>query len=171
MAQYPKKRTYSGPARIGRQVPDLMKKAYERFGFAYGQVLSHWPEIIGEGLADFTQPERIRWPRRAAGQSADARKSGGTLVIKVDGPVAIEIQHSIPQIMDRINGYYGYSAITDIKIIQGPVTRRERRRAPVQPILDPDSERALDDRVAEITDPRLKATLSQLGRNIMFSKK
>ena len=171
MAQPPKKRTYNGPARIGRQVPDLMKKAYERFGFAYGQVLSHWPEIVGEDLADFTCPERIRWPRRPGGESANARKVGGTLVIKVDGPVAIEVQHSTPQIMDRINGYYGYSAITDIKIIQGPVPRRERRASPKQVKLDPESERTLDESVAEIADPRLKATLSQLGRNIMFAKK
>lgn len=171
MAQSTTKRPFNGPSRISRQMPEIMKKAYERFGFAYGDVLSRWPEIIGTDLAEFTSPERVRWPRRREGDTASGRKAGGTLIIRVDGPVAIEVQHSTPQIMERINGYYGYSAIVDIKIVQGPVPRREKRPPAPDPEIGADAQQELDDRVRPITDPRLKATLAMLGRNIKFAKK
>ena len=152
-------------------MPEIMKKAYERFGFAYGDVLSRWEEIVGADLAGFTSPARVRWPRRRDGDAARGRKAGGTLIIRVDGPSAIEVQHSAPQIMERINGYYGYGAIADIKIVQGPVPRKERRLPPPDPEIGAEAQQELDDRVGPINDPRLKATLARLGRNISFAKK
>jgi hypothetical protein len=160
------------PMPLAVHVPGLLAKAYERHGFAQGQVLAHWAEIVGAELAAFTRPERIRWPRSpAAAETRPGRLTGGTLVVRVDGPAAIELQHSTPQIIDRINGFYGFGAIVALKIVQGPIPRRERARPRVPDRLDDAREARIADRVAGVADERLRATLSKLGRGIMFAKK
>ena len=127
MASTPRKIYRTGAQHVGRLVPELLHKSQERFGFAYGGMLTQWNAIVGEDLAATTRPECIRWPRR---QTGDAR-IGGTLVIRVDGPSAIEVQHSTPAIVERINAFYGYDAVAGIKIVQGRVTGKRpplRRR-------------------------------------------
>jgi hypothetical protein len=167
-----KPRYTNRPTPLAALVPGLMAKAYERHGFAQGEILAHWAEIVGADLAAFTRPERVRWPRSPASpETRTGRKSGGTLVVRVDGPVAIELQHSTPQIMDRINGFYGYGAIVAIKIVQGPIARRDRVRPRVPDRLDDAREARIAGRVAGVADERLRATLSNLGRGVMFAKK
>jgi hypothetical protein len=160
------------PMPLAALVPGLMSRAYERHGFAQAEILARWAEIVGADLAASTRPERIRWPRSpAAAETRPGRKSGGTLVVRVDGPVAIELQHSTPQIVDRINGFYGYGAIVALKIVQGPIARRDRTRVRVPDRLDDVREARIAGRVAGVADERLRATLSKLGRGIMFAKK
>ncbi len=165
-------RKYFGATRLDQQVPGLLKSSYERFGFAYGQILTQWPSIVGEALAQYTQPERVRWPRRTAQKAfANDRRAGGTLVVRVEGPVAIEVQHATPQIVEAVNLYYGYDAITALKIVQGRIVHKPRRRQKTPPPLDQAREKVLNEQVATIEDTRLRDTLSRLGRNVLISKK
>lgn len=167
----PPRRNQNRPLLLSAQVPGLLHKAYERHGFAHAQVLARWAEIVGPELAEFTRPERIRWPRAAGGETRPGRRTGGTLLVRVDGPVAIELQHSTPQIIERINGYYGYGAITALKIVQGPIARHHKTRRRIPDKLDEVREARIAQRVAGIEDERLRATLSKLGRSIMFARK
>jgi len=160
------------PMPLAAHVPGLLAKACERHGFAQVDILARWDEIVGAELAAFTRPERIRWPRSAAAaETRPGRRSGGTLVVRVDGPVAIELQHSTPQIIERINGFYGFGAVVAIKLIQGPIARHDRQRPRVPDRLDEAGEAEIAGRVAGVADERLRATLSNLARGIMFSKK
>ncbi len=172
MADHNTKKRAFGAVRLGEQIPELLKASYERFGFAYGQILTQWPLIVGEDLAKYTQPERVRWPRRVAQKAfANDRPAGGTLVVKVEGPVAIEIQHATPQIVEAVNLYYGYEAITALKIVQGRIIHKSRRQPQKSGHLDQNRENALSEKVAPIEDDRLRDTLSRLGRNVLIAKK
>ena len=94
----------------------VAQKAFQRYGFAYAEILAHWREIAGEDLAAYSEPERIRWPRQPDnGKSGRGRKNGGTLVIRVTDGRAVELQHETARIVDRVNTYYGYEAITGVK--------------------------------------------------------
>lgn len=113
---------------VGAFLPKLTQKAVERFGFPNAAILADWSLIVGPALACFTAPQRLRWPRGQAPEN-DPR-AGATLVIRVDGPAAIEVQHKAPQIIDRINTYFGYRAVTDLRIVQAPVDRPGKTAAP-----------------------------------------
>src|SRR3546814_6136330 len=64
-------RPRGGEARaIADLVPEIGRTAFRKFGFAQSSVASRWREIVGDRLADVTQPAMIRFP---AGQ-----KAGGT---------------------------------------------------------------------------------------------
>lgn len=155
-----------GPLAVGAYVPGIARPAFESHGFSTSSILSDWPEIIGPEFADITMPERISWPRGGepldAGQSPGSnRRSGATLHIRVDGPRAIEVQHMASQLLERVNIYFGYRAVAELRMVQGPV----KKRVPSEPeqrvqIAPP---RELD---KPIKDDGLRAALERLGGSV-----
>ena len=68
------------------------------------------------------------WPRRtedreAASPQSAWRNDGAILVLKVDGPRAIELQHRSEQILERVNMYFGYRAIAQLRFLQAPLPK------------------------------------------------
>ncbi|MCE9649967.1 MAG: DciA family protein [Parvibaculum sp.] len=150
---------------IGARVAGLTRDVFRKRGFAEGHILAHWPQIAGEMISDYCAPERLIYPR----QIRDGRgpQGGATLEIRVDGPIALEIKHLEPQIVERINSYYGYQAVTRLKLIQGPLPPRPKgRRRPIRPLGA--RERAeLVQSLEPIAEPGLKTALERLGERIL----
>src|SRR4051794_39017965 len=94
-------------------------------GFAASDVITAWPEIAGERLAEVSQPLRIEWPRRNQGADPEGRPEPATLVLRAEGAFAIEIQHVAPLLIERVNAHYGWRCIGRIVLKQGPVSRRK----------------------------------------------
>jgi hypothetical protein len=144
--------------RLDKHFRQLTKAVFSRYGFAYGEVLSRWSAIVGEELGAMSAPERIRWPR-ASGSRAEGRKTGGTLVLRVAEGRALEFQHLVPRIIERINAFYGYEAVLAVRILQGAIA------APSPPA--PAAESASPARGAPgleaIEDEALRAALLRLG--------
>ena len=90
-------------------------------GLSEAALISDWPDIIGAALAAECVPVRIA-------RGADG--TGGTLHIRVSGVLALELQHLQPQVIERINGYFGYQAISRIALQQGPIRARKPAARP-----------------------------------------
>ncbi len=135
-------------------LPRLTRTALGKRGFAEGGIVTDWAAIVGPHLAAGSLPERLSFPRGA--------RRDGTLQVRVAGALALELQHLEPVVIERINGYFGYRAVTRLKIRQGPLPRGRARPAPMAP--DPAVAREVDAAVAEVADPRLRAALAGFGR-------
>lgn len=145
--------------RLDKHFRQLTKSVFSRYGFAYAEVLAQWSAIVGEELGRVSVPERMRWPR-SSGPSGEGRKAGGTMVLRVAEGRALEFQHLVPQIIERINGFYGYEAVGALKILQGAVA------APSGAMPEPAPEIAspvLGECVEAIEDEGLRAALLRLG--------
>ena len=160
-----KTRTTKAPHRTRRTkalaslVASLTRPLFSRRGLADGAMVRAWPAIAGPLLAAHTVPERVVYGR--------GRRAEGTLHLRVDsGGLAVELQHLEPQLIERVNGYFGYRAVAHLKMTQGPLPRRPPP-PPAQPTLDAEGERALADTLAAVEDPALRAALEGLGRGIM----
>ena len=94
------------------------------------------------------EPERIRWPR---GAGENAQKLGGTLVIRAEPGRGLDLQYQSPQIIERINHFYGYGAIASVKIMQGHVASSKAGKTRTIP-LDPKTEKALETQLEAIAD-------------------
>ena len=140
----------------------LTRAAFARYGFAYGDLITQWPAIVGDGVAQWSEPERIKWPRAGA----DERKQGGTLVIRVTPGRGLDLQHETLRIIERINAFYGYSAIAAVKIRQGALSRKQ---APVRvlPALEAHVTQALESELEGVADPGLKDALRRLGQGVL----
>ncbi|MGI9475819.1 MAG: DUF721 domain-containing protein [Hyphomicrobiaceae bacterium] len=138
---------------VGSFVPGLTRKSFEKYGFSTATLLTDWTVIAGRDLASFTLPERLKWPRNVEAfddVSDDARgRPGATLVLRVDGPRAIEVQYQSGQIIERINAHFGYRAVSDIRFIQAPLDK---------------SREQTDPRAPEIADRRRRVAAAQTAR-------
>ena len=109
------KRRQSGPLPLARLLPKLTRKALGKFGFSYIGLITDWATIVGPDIAKMSAPEKLTFPRN--------KRDSGVLRLKAEGGAALEIQHLEPQILDRINTYFGYRAVMRLNIINGPVNK------------------------------------------------
>lgn len=159
-------RRYS-PAPVGARISAVARAAFAKRGFTQAHVLAHWPEIAGAQLAEYSSPEKLIFPRASDDVAA---RSGATLVVRVDGPVAIEIRHLEPQILERINAYYGHSAVARLKLVQGPLpVKRGARLRRLRPLSAAERE-ALTQELEKIEEPALKEALRKLGERVVGAK-
>ena len=83
-------------------------------------------------------------------------------MLRVDGPRAIEVQHRAGQILERVNTYFGYRAVAEMRILQAPVTRKVRHPTAASPPMEPTELPAS----ARIAHHGLRAALLRLGTGI-----
>ena len=151
---------------VGTFVPKLTRTAFEKFGFSTAALLTDWAQIVGPQLAQTTAPDRIRWPKTVEQDMAGGRtgqRSGATLHLSVDPARALDVQYKTGLIIDRINSYFGYRAVADLRIVQARVAMTPpppvRTRAPVAVAPDPI--------LKSITDDGLRAALERMQQGMM----
>jgi hypothetical protein len=148
--------------RLDKHFKAITHAAFERHGFAKGEILNQWPSIAGDKLARSAAPLRVVWPR----QSPAGQKSGGTLVVRVDPAVALDLQYEAPRVIERVNSYFGYAAIAAIRIVQGQVASTDRQLSRTTAREDAKERPQLRARLSGIADERLQDALSRLGAGI-----
>jgi hypothetical protein len=110
---------------VGAFVPEVVAASFEKFGFHTAEIMTSWETIVGADLAHITRPKTIKWPRGVNGRTADdedGRTGGATLVVACDPAFALEVSYRTGDIIDRINRYFGYRAIAQLRVAQSPDT-------------------------------------------------
>ncbi len=132
-------------------------------------LLSSWDAIVGEDFADCTRPEKIAWPRRE--QSSDGSGyAPGVLTIACEGARALFLSHAQGELIQRINGFFGFHAISQIRIVQKPVSQTFRRnRTP--PPLKGEAARRLDAMMEGIESESLRRAVTRLGTAVLQKRK
>lgn len=155
----PYERPRGGAARsVSELMPEVGRTAFRRFGFVQSSVVTRWPEIVGAKHARVCSPEAIRFP--------PGEKAGGILELVVLPAHAPLISHVTPEIIDRVNRFFGYSAVARVKLRQGIVKPpTEERRPAAPPSLKP-IPMELGDSLRDIGDPELRAVLESLARSL-----
>lgn len=138
-------------------------------GFASIDILAAWPDIVGERYGERVQPERLIWPRQREADDLDAgaASNGALLVVHTDGATALLLSHELPQIIERINTFYGWAAVSRIKILQQPVQIRTKIAKPHLRDLTTSEEAGLNARLADVEHSGLRKALSKLGAQVI----
>lgn len=151
-----------GARAISELMPEVGRTAFRRFGFVQSSVISRWPEIVGPTHARVCTPESIRFP--------PGEKTDGILQLVVVPAHAPLIQHVVPEIIERVNRFFGYMAVAKVKLRQGEV----KPPPPTKGATAPPSLRPipleLGESLRDIGDPELRAVLESLARNLGTSE-
>ena len=140
---------------VSELLPDVGRAAFRRFGFVQHSVVSRWAEIVGERYAEVSAPESIRFP--------PGKRAEGVLSLMVSGAHAPMMQHIAPEIVERVNRFFGYAAVARLHIRHGQIDRRETAAA--LPELAPITEE-MGESLRGILDPELKAVLEALASGV-----
>lgn len=146
---------------LGRITSPIMKKR----GFRQIDILAHWPMIVGQQLAALSCPERIS-------RNGKGTQDGAVLTVKVEGAMALEVQHMAPLILERINQHYGAGAIARLNIVQGPLPLDylKAQSARETPLSD-DELAAAEEALQGFANSRLKQALARLGARVERRKR
>jgi hypothetical protein len=139
---------------------DVFAEAYAKQGFAARELVTRWAQIAGPEIAAHAEPLKMQWPRPVEGQPQEP----ATLVLRVEGPMALEIQHSADVILERVNRFFGWSAVGKLAFRQAPLSRARRAVRPGPP--DPKAVAKVAEGLDDIEDEQLKTALARLGAAI-----
>src|SRR3954468_15991286 len=139
---------------------DVFSDAYAKQGFAARELVTRWAEIAGADIARYAEPLKIQWPRPVEGQPQEP----ATLVLRVEGPAALEIQHKGAVLLERVNRFFGWSAVGRLALRQAPLSRRERPTPPRPP--DAQTVAIVAETLGAAEDGELRAALARLGAAI-----
>jgi hypothetical protein len=133
-----------------------LAETFKRQGFASTELVTRWPEIVGPEIAAHAEPVKLQWRRAADGEPAEP----ATLVLRVEGPAAIEIQHQSGVVLERINRFFGWQAVGRLALRQAPLKRRD---APPSRAADPDAAARVAATLTNVNDDDLRMALGRLG--------
>ena len=156
-------RAFAKPLR--ETVGKLIGESFRQRGFASAELVTRWAEIAGAEIAAHSEPLKIQWtrPPRSVGPDGASMDSGqepGTLVLRVEGPAAIEIQHAANIICERVNRFLGWRAVARLALRQAPLRRGEPKKSRA---IDPEATARLAASLPEIADENLREAVARLG--------
>lgn len=165
----------SGPAparAVGSYLPGLTRAAFAKYGFGAASLLTDWAAIVGADVARYTEPERLKWPRQPGiyeeTEAEERGRPGATLVLRVDAGHALDVQYRARQLIERINAYFGYRAVAELRLVQTPMTLQPLAQSPKPS--EPAPRRPVPAALTAIADAGLRAALEHMAHAIVMRK-
>lgn len=149
---------------LSKMIAPLTKNIFGKKGFVEVDILSNWDKVAGQELADYSFPLKIDFKR--------GLKNNGILYLQVpSGAFALEIKHRERFILEKINAYFGYNAVSSIKIVQNgslPLLsdKLENVEVPKINLVSAEEENYIKCLADDVKSSKLKEILIKLGQSI-----
>ncbi|MEM8799448.1 MAG: DciA family protein [Pseudomonadota bacterium] len=157
---------FASPLPMGRRLDTLLDEAtranLRKRGFAHQELLTKWQEIVGQEFAAVTLPETLAFDR--------GKRAAGRLHLLVEPASALIVQHEIERIRERINRFFGYGAIAQIRILQTPLPQQTAKPLPRRaPEVSQDDVDRMAKELGLFESDRLRNACARLGALIELS--
>ncbi len=147
-------RTYvQGLRPFGNTLPRGLKGILKKNGYNYSEIISKWNILVGKDISDCAYPKSIKMKKG---------DSNGTLVLAIKRGDEINIEYSKREIIDKINSYFGYKLINEIKL---QTSNSESKKTKNKNNLEKFSKN-LQEKIEQIKSESIKNSLSQLLKAI-----
>tara|TARA_B100002019_G_C21197290_1_gene562090 strand:+ start:225 stop:710 length:486 start_codon:yes stop_codon:yes gene_type:complete len=127
-------------------IPKTLKKYLRKSGYNYSNIVDNWTKIVSKKIFDGCYPISIKMGKEM---------KNGTLVLNVIHGKEMEVEYNKNEIIDKINSFFGYNCINDIKlkIVQNKINRQNKI---LQQIIDLEK---IEEKMKKINDDSLKKSL------------
>ncbi len=88
-------------------LPKDVKKILNKRGHIYSEILSRWNYLVGKEISKISFPKIFK---------PSLKNAPGTLIISVQRGNEVEIEYSKNIIIKKINNYFGYNILNNIRI-------------------------------------------------------
>lgn len=148
---------------IGRIVEKIANSTLKTKGFSSAKVMLEWDKIVGLDFAKFGYPEKVVFPYM--------KRSNATLYIVCSSAGSMFFEYQSPMIIDRINTYFGYKAISKLRYRVDQLVEKPTDKAYKKISVENTEISASIKKITEnIDDEELRDLLNRLGSAISKSK-
>ena len=163
--QSPRSRTYEGLDSLVQEAQKLARPLLGQHGFTQVELITHWSEIMGPELAQGVKPTKLTFP-------AQDRMNGTLHVRTAGGAFAMLLEHQKGRVIERVNTYFGYPAVSTLKIEQGGIhlAHSQQELEPEWPLSEEELEPLLK-KVDAITDDSLRQKVLEIGIKLIQHRK
>lgn len=140
---------------VGDAISGVLDAALRKRGFATRDLITRWSNLAPAPYDRLAQPAELKWPRGAGHE-------GATLILRCAESQRLALAHDGPQVAAAVNRYFGYFLVREVRLSAEPFkppASAPRRDEPVSRDLD----EKVTGAVANVTDPRLRDALRELG--------
>lgn len=142
-------------------MPKSAGKVFRKYGFAEGTLIRQWRDIAGPDLSQTTLPLKVTFGKEKGERI-------GILHLLVEPGAALEVQHQIPLLIEKIKIFYGAQKIARIALIQGSGVKGKTQPAERVSVTDPEAVKTIETWTRAMKDSGLKDSLIQLGEQILM---
>ena len=142
---------------VSNSLPNGLKTILKKGGHNYSTIIYNWSNLVGKKIASVCYPKSVK---------TDKDLKNGMLVLNVFHGDQLFIEYSKKDIIDKINIFFGYQFIKDIRLVlvKGKVDKIEKYD------FDKDGKTKLKTKVEKIGNSSLKKNLTNLV-NVFNRKK
>ena len=88
-------------------IPKTLRKHLKKGGYNFSNIVDNWTKIVSEKISDACFPIKVKMGKEM---------KDGVLVLNVIHGREMEIEYKKNEIMDKINSFFGYNCISNVKL-------------------------------------------------------
>ena len=134
---------------FGNTLPRGLKGILKKNGYNYSEIISKWSMLVGKDISKCSYPKSIKMKKGS---------SNATLVIEIKRGDEIQIEYAKKEIMDKINSYFGYRLIGEIRLQTANSDNKKIKKKDALTRLSKNFEKKIN----EINNDDIKNSLFQL---------
>ena len=100
------------PTKISNELSKINKVNLAKIDNRELLIHTRWEEMVGNFFSIYSEPDKLK----IFNDNNTRKIYSGVLYVKIVGAAAIEFQHFIDKIIDKINSFFGYQLIKEIKL-------------------------------------------------------
>ena len=128
-------------------IPKTLKKHLRKGGYNYSKIVDNWTNMVSKKISDACYPTTVKMGKEMR---------DGTLVLNVIHGKEMEIEYEKKEIIDKINSFFGYNCIGNIKlkITQDKIKLNEKIFTKIKKLSK------IEEKMSKVNDNSLKSSLN-----------
>jgi hypothetical protein len=92
---------------FSRSIPHGLKKLLKKGSYNFSNIIDNWSKMVGKDISNICYPNTIKM---------DKKMNNGALILNVIHGNELTIEYSKQEIIDKINSFFGFKCIKEIKL-------------------------------------------------------
>ena len=134
---------------FGNTLPRGLRGILKKNGYNYSEIISKWNILVGDEISKCSFPKSMKMTKGS---------SSTTLEIGVERGNEIIIEYSKKEIINKINSYFGYQLINEVRLLNiNSKKKKERKRKNLFKF-----SKDFEKKINQVKNKEIKKSLSQL---------
>ena len=130
-------------------LPRGIKGILKKNGYNYSEIINKWNILVGRDISNCCYPKSIKMTKG---------DENGTLILSVERGNEINVEYSKNEIINKINSYFGYKLINEIRLQTFNSLNKKNKDKNIQN----ESSKKFKEKINEIKNKDIRDSLKQL---------